>query len=64
MSSGAGFWRRVAGESECALGGGRTHTWKILSRLLLRVSSRTFWLHGSNFLDCLPFDAGNRAHLL
>ena len=32
--------------------------------LLLLVPSRTFWLHGSDLLGGLPFDAGDSAHLL
>ena len=33
-----------------ALGGGRTHTWRILSQLLLLVPSRTFWVNRGYFL--------------
>ena len=46
------------------LGGGRTHTWRTLSRLLLFIPSWTFRVHRRDFLCCLPFEAGDSAHLL
>ena len=47
-----------------ALGGGRTHTWRILTPLLLLISRRAGGFYSRYLLRSLPFDAGDGAHLL
>jgi hypothetical protein len=40
-----------------ALGGGQNHAWRILSQLLLLISSRALWLHAGDLLGGLSIEA-------